>query len=334
MSIKQIISAFLITFVALSAKGQILTDGISGKDQVERLQFIQTFSSESDTCMVMTDSLGRFEIDPYLMDRMRGNVYLKPMNVKPKPKIKIDSPFDSIDVHRKGRARYLTQCHIVEPESEEPVFYYDPETTLLKESVVKAKRNAIARDKVTGYLDSLAILASGEWVCDCGASPAKGYLNDYRGYSHHPEGYYPPPPHEVKHLMPKRGETYRIIKYKPGDNGLRWYIDMDNPPQDIVYNGPQYTEEELLEINGMIKVQGYYHKREFYEPDALDLANPTPDFRNQLLWQSSVLTDENGRAEIPFAASDVNTEFIGIVESIDGMGLIGGQTFTFRVVKQ
>jgi hypothetical protein len=45
------------------------------------------------------------------------------------------------------------------------------------------------------------------------------------------------------------------------------------------------------------------------------------------------LTDENGIAEIPFAASDVNTEFIGLVEAVDGTGLIGAQTFNFRVFK-
>ena len=314
--------------------GQVLTDGISGKDRVERMQFIQAVSPQGDTCLVISDSLGRFEIDPGLMENMRGNVYLKPMVGKPQPKLTMDSPFDSIDVYRQGRLRYLAQSHIFTSKNEEPVFYYDPETTLLDESVVKAKRNSIARDKVTGYLDSLAILASGEWVCDCGASPAKGYLNDYHGYSHHPEGYYPPPPHEIKHLMPKRGEVYRIIKYKPGDDGVRWYMDMDNPPQDIVYTGPQYTEEELLEMYGMSKAQGYYPKREFYEPDEVELANPTPDFRNLLQWQPAALTDENGVAEIPFAASDINTEFVGIIEAVDGMGLLGFQSFTFRIIKR
>ena len=60
---------------------------------------------------------------------------------------------------------------------------------------------------------------------------------------------------------------------------------------------------------------------------------PTPDYRNLLQWRPSVLTDENGVAEIPFSASDVNTEFVGLVEAVDGMGLIGAQTFTFRVLK-
>ena len=330
----RIILALLTAVVAIPAKGQerqVLSDGIVGRDRVERLQFIQAFSPASDTCLVMTDSLGCFEIDPELMDEMRGNVYLKPVITKPRPKLTLVNPFDSIDVYRQGRGRYLAQNHYVEVEQEKP-FYYDPDVTVLNEARVRARGNTIARDKVTGYLDSLAILASGEWVCDCGAGAAKGYLNDYHGYSHHPEGYYPPPPFEVKHLVPKRGEVYRIIMYKPGADG-KWYMDMEHPPQDIVYAGPQYNEEELLEMYGMSKARGYHPVREFYEPDELDLASPTPDYRNLLQWRSAVLTDENGVAEIPFAASDVNTEFIGLVEAVDGTGLLGAQIFTFRVMK-
>jgi hypothetical protein len=325
MRIKQIISAFLMTFVALSAKGQILTDGISGRDRVERLQFIQAISPQGDTCLVMSDSLGRFEIDPYLMDSMRGNVYLKPVVNKPKPKLTLDSPFDSIDVHRKGRVRYLAQNHVIDPKSEDSVFYYDPETTLLKESVVTAKRQSIARDKVTGYLDSLAIMTSGEWYCQHGGEK---YLNDYHGYSHHPNSKWPAS--MVEHYLPKRGEVYVLVKYEPFPDG-NWYLT--SLIENFVYPGPNYTEEDLLKMNGMWKTQGYHPKREFFQPDELDLASPTPDYRNLLQWQPAVLTDENGIAEIPFAASDVNTEFIGLIEAVDGMGLLGCMTLSFRVIK-
>ena len=332
MRVRRIILVFLTVLAAIPMMGQgrqVLTDGISGRDRLERYLFIQAISPQGDTCMVMTDSLGRFEIDAELMGRMPGNVYLKPMAAKPQAKLSVESPFDSIDVYRQGRERYLSQNHNVEEEKEEP-FYYNPDVTVLSEARVRARGNSIARDKVTGSLDSLAILASGEWVCDCAAGGAKGYLNDYHGYSHHPEGY--TPSREVKHLMPKRGEVYRIIMYKPGADG-RWYMDMDHPPQDIVYAGPQYNEEELLAMYGMSKAQGYHPKREFYKPDELDLVSPTPDYRNLLQWRPAVLTDENGVAEIPFAASDVNTEFIGLVEAVDGTGLLSAQVFTFRVIK-
>ena len=123
---------------------------------------------------------------------------------------------------------------------------------------------------------------------------------------------------------------YDLIKWEPvGPNG-EWAITQMS---EIIYPGPDYTEEDLLKMNGMWKTKGYFPKREFYQPDELDLASPTPDFRNILQWQPAVLTDENGMAEIPFAASDVNTEFIGLIEAVDGMGLLGCQTLTFRVIK-
>ena len=311
---------------------QILTDGISGRDLKHDLQYIQAISPQGDTCLVMTDSLGRFEIDPELMAYMRGNVYLKPMVTKPKPKLVIDNPFETLDGIRSEKSRYLPQNQIFEPSREEPVFYFDPETTLLAEATVKARRRGVARDKVTGTLDSLAILASPEWVCDHGRGSVK-YLNDWHGYSHHSHPQWPA--NEVEHHKPKRGEVYRVIKYIPWPNhpdGL-WMVDMTDPPHDIVYEGPQYTEEELLEMYGMSKAQGYYPRCEFYEPDALDLADPAPDYRNLIQWKPSVLTDENGVAEIPFSTSDVNTEFIGLVEAVDGTGLLGARTFTFRVLK-
>ena len=325
MNVKRTISAFLMITVALSAKSQVLTDGISGRDRIERLQFIQALSPQGDTCLVMSDSLGRFEIDPDLMDRMQGTVYLKPLVRNPKPKLTIDCPFDSINVYRQGRMKYLSQNHIFEPNNVDPVFYYDPETALLDESVITAKRHSVARDKVTGYLDSLAIMASGEWYCWHGG---KKYLNDYNGYSHHPNSKWPA--NMVKHYLPKRGEVYVLVKYEPSQDG-NWYLT--SLIENYIYPGPNYSEEDLLTMNGLWKTQGYFPKREFYQPDELDLASSAPDYRNLLQWQPAVLTDENGVAEIPFAASDVNTEFIGLIEAVDGMGFLGCQSFTFRVIK-
>ena len=322
--------SFALAAIPTLGQGRlVLTDGIAGRDRVERLQFIQAFSPQSDTCLVMTDTLGRFEIDPELMEEMRGNVYLKPVITKPRPKLTLVNPFDSIDVYRQGRERYLSQNRVFEPETEEDVFYFDPDVTVLREATVKAGRFGVVRDKVTGYLDSLSLLASPEWVCE------HGFLNDWHGYSHHPEACVGCSLVAKEHLAPKRGEVYHVVKYVPwpGHPDGLWMVDMNDRPHDVVYYGPQYTEEELLEMYGMSKVQGYYPKREFYEPDELDHASPTPDYRNMLQWRPAVLTDENGIAEIPFAASDVNTEFIGLVEAVDGVGRLGSQIFTFRVLK-
>ena len=314
-----ILMAVLPVLPAMGQGRPVLADGISGRDRLERTLLIQAFSPQSDSCLVMSDTLGRFEIDPELMGLMRGNVYLKPMQARPRVKLTIESPFDTIDAYRQGRMRYLAQDYISVPEEKEEVFYFDPDVTVLEEATVKARRSTIGRDKVTGYLDSLMLLHVPEWVCE------HGYLNDYQGYTHNPLN---APDWDVKRTAPKRGEVYRVVKYVQVPGGLNVATD-----HQVLYEGPQYTEEELLEMYGMSKTQGYYPVREFYEPDELDLASATPDFRNLLQWRPAVLTDENGVAEIPFAASDVNTGFVGLVEAVDGTGLLGCQTFTFRVVK-
>jgi hypothetical protein len=316
----------------------VLPDGITGRDLKHSLQFIQAFSPQSDTCMVMTDSLGRFEIDPIDIDRMRGSFYLKPFITRPKPKLVLENPFDNLDFLRQGRTRHLSQDYVFEQEREE-VFYFDPDVTVLDEAKVSAHRIAIARDKVTGYLDSLAIMSTGAWVCDCvwEDKGIKGFLNDYNGYTHHPEGSFLATEYfgkGGKRMQPKRGHKYALIKleYFPESRYGEVFVVSEVVP-DFTYTGPEMSEEDLLEMNGMWKVQGYYPQREFYEPDAVDLSSAAPDYRNLLQWCPAVLTDENGVAEIPFSASDINTEFIGIIEAVDGTGLLGSQVFSFRVFR-
>ena len=328
MKARRFISLLLTSLVAQVAWGQFLTDGISGKDRIERLQFIEVISSHGDTLLVETDTLGRFEIAPSWMERLQGTVYLKPLVDKPKPKLTMVNPFDSINVHRRGRARYLSQDFVFNTSRDEPVLYYDPETILLKESVIRARRGTRFQDKVLGGLDSLCILGNPEWVCVHGDVK---YINDYHGYSHHPGGT-PFFHYDGERLAPKRGEAYRICLIVWDDYHKKWW-DLVCKYGPLIYPGPQYTEDELLEIYGMSKAQGYHPKREFYEPDTHDLASSTPDYRNLLQWRPAVLTDENGVAEITFEASDVNTEFIGIIEAVDGIGGIGTRTFTFRVYK-
>lgn len=330
---KRSIIITLLVLIATTGMGQgryFLADGVRGKDLAERLQFIQAFTPLSDTCLVMTDSLGRFEIDPLVMEKKQGNIYLKPLIKKTKAKLAIENPFDSIDYYQRGRQRYLPQNYFYEVDNSEHDVIDGFGTVMLKDIYVTAKRQSPYRDKVMGSLDSLAILASGEWVCNCKADGTNGYLNDYHGYSHHPEGYYPPKP-DLKRRLPKRGEIYRLIKYEPGGPNGKWLLKMD--PYNIVYHGPQYTEDDLLKMYGLSKAQGYYPRREFYEPDPTEFSTPMPDPRNTLQWNPAVLTDENGKAEISFTTSDVNNEFVGIVEAVDGTGLLGYHTFTFRVIK-
>jgi len=348
----------------------LLTDGVDGILTTQRevrlkTQVINVYAPQVDSSLViLTDTAGRFTIDSQMMDRIPGNIYLNDLLTdKYKAKISVVNQFDTINGYRPRLPRYMVNNHIIPTNNLERMKIGDDNSILLKEVVVKGRPGLTYRDKETGYLDSLAVLQSGEWVCDCDS--VMPYLNDYYGYSHHPKWSPQEDSYFGERRIPKRGEKYQLIlieetcvkadsqgqlpifleRYKSDPmkptrasrtkrSDLIVWLPRDVPRRGFVYPGPQYNEKQLLEKYGIAKVQGYYPKREFYQPDSFDLQSSLPDPRNLLQWQPEVITDNNGMAEIPFAASDINTEFIGVVEAIDGNGLMGCQTFTFRVFKK
>lgn len=353
----------------LPSREPLLTDGVDGILTTQRevslkTQVINVYAPQEDMSLViLTDTAGRFTIDPQMMDRIPGNIYLNDLLTdKYKAKISVVNMFDTINGYRPNLPRYMVNNHFIQTNNSGQI-KIDDNAILLKEVVVKGKQGLTYRDKETGFLDSLAVLQSGEWLCDCDS--VMPYLNDYYGYSHHPKW----SPQEAHYLggrrIPKRGEEYQLIlieetcvqadsqgqlpiflePYKSDPtkptrasrtqrSDLIVWLPRDVPRRGFIYPGPQYNEKQLLEKYGIAKVQGYYPKREFYQPDSFDLQSSLPDPRNLLQWQPEVITDNNGMAEVPFAASDINTEFVGIVEAIDGNGLMGCQTFSFRVLKK
>ena len=352
----------------LPSREHLLTDGVDGALTTQReislkTQVINVYAPQVDTSFViLTDTAGRFTISPQMMDQIPGNIYLNDLLTdKYKAKISVINMFDTINGYRPNLPRYMINNHFIQTNNLGQI-KNDDNAILLKEVVVKGRRGLTYRDKETGFLDSLAVLQSGEWLCDCDS--VMPYLNDYYGYSHHPKW----SPQETHYFggrrIPKRGEEYQLIlieetciqadsqgqlpiflePYKSDPtkptrasrtqrSDLIVWLPRDVPRRGFIYPGPQYNEKQLLEKYGIAKVQGYYPKREFYQPDSFDLQSSLPDPRNLLQWQPEVITDNNGMAEIPFASSDINTEFIGIVEAIDGNGLMGCQTFSFRVLK-
>ena len=347
----------------------LLTDGVDGilttrREVSLKTQVINVYAPQVDTSLViLTDTAGRFTIDPQMMDQIPGNIYLNDLLTdKYKAKISVVNMFDTINGYRPNLPRYMVNNHFIQTNNLGRMKIDDDNAILLKEVVVKGREGLTYRDKEVGFLDSLAVLQSGEWLCDCDS--VMPYLNDYYGYSHHPKW----SPQEAHYFggrrIPKRGEQYQLIlieetcikadsqgqlpiflePYKSDPmkptrasrtkrSDLIVWLPRDVPRRGFIYPGPQYNEKQLLKKYGIAKVQGYYPKREFYQPDSFDLQSSLPDPRNLLQWRPAVITDNNGMAEIPFAASDINTEFIGIVEAIDGNGLMGGQTFSFRVFK-
>ena len=321
----------------------LLTDCVRGtltirRDDKSKMHIVNAFSPNGDTCTILTDSLGRFEIVPQQMREMQGKIYLKPfLTDKYKAKVSVDNPFDTINVFRQGRKHYLTQNHILETDNGEQFIVSDDKVILLDDVVVKAKRGKIQRDKVTGFLDSLANVEGmgPEWVCfhvnQNDFTDTLFILNDYYpDFTAHPVNRHCD--NDIGKPIP--GKTYTVLKVHTYIDGVGREGGVYYNMMQIVYPKRTYTDEQLMKMYGLSRTQGYYPKREFYQPDKFDLSSSAPDPRNLLQWQPSVMTDDNGVAEITFAASDLNTEFIGIVEAIDGSGLMGCQTFTFRVLKK
>ncbi len=314
---------------------QTLNSKKKGKQNEGVEQLIQVFGAEGNSQFIWTDSTGHFMVDPDKMKTLQGGyVYLKPMLSKEfKPTLELVDYFPLIDSIRKNKPHYYPMAELSDHKKEQnldlPVISSDS-TILLNEVTITAKGHKPFRDKMMGRLDSLAKVDFNKaWVCDCKSRTSNGYLNDYMGYSHHPVG--SPCPSARKRSMPINGNDYELIKYEPiGKNGTWIVTDI----KTITYNGPEFTEEELLRMNNLWRTKGYYAFREFYQPDEIDMQLSTPDARNTLLWDPSVITNEKGEAEVHFYCSDINTGFIGIVEGVDGNGLLGNANCEFRVIRK
>lgn len=296
-------------------------------------QLLQIFGANGNSQFIWTDSTGRFVVDTQMMKALRGGyVYLKPMLSKEfKPVLELADYFSFIDSIKKNRPHYDPIAELSrykkEPIFDLPVISSDS-TILLNEVTITAKGHKPFRDKMMGRLDSLAqINLNNIWVCS-----SCGLLLNYKiGYDGH---------HSVNNCPAKSmsrpidGHTYKIAKYEhfePTSYGVPFRV-IDT--QEVIYQAPQYSEDELLKMNNLWRTKGYYASREFYQPDEIDIQSSIPDARNTLLWAPSVITDEKGEAEVHFYCSDINTGFIGVVEGVDGTGLLGNAKCEFRVMRK
>ena len=178
-----------------------------------------------------------------------------------------------------------------------------------------------------GYLDSISTPYGGAWVCGCPNGDGTSFLNDYiSGYTHHPgnEAYKP-----VKISKPIKGKSYTIVKYTGGVYPRDYILDI----RTITYEGPQYTEEELLKMNGLTKAKGYYPGHDFEGHDEAAMSLGLEDNRNTLQWLPRATTEENGEMEFEFYTSDISSLFsiVCLVYEIDGNG-IGEANMSFKVL--
>ena len=298
-------------------------------------QLIQVSGPEGNSQFTWVDSTGLFTVDHDMMKALRGGyVYLKPMlSEEFKPELSFKELFPLIDTIRSRKSNTYPFIDLQGYKKEitfiQPIISQDS-TTLLDEIVVTKKGRKPFRDKFLGSLNSLAQKNLGPWVC------SHGWLENYKeGYTHHHDPRYCPHPHDAgEKTAPIIGKRYHIMKaeyYSCNASGGWCFKPLDL--QWVTYQGAIYTEEELLRMNNLWRTKGYYAAREFYQPDEVDMQLSIPDARNTLLWQPSVITDEKGEATVSFYCSDINTGFIGLVEGVDGAGLLGTTKCEFRVMR-
>ncbi len=313
-------------------EGQLsVKDRKEGKVSLEE-QFVKVYfpNVNDEAYFVAADSTGKFAVTPEHLEAGQGSyVYMKPMGEKNLGlTISLSDPFETIDSTMKGKeTNYPLAGPVRFPEEGAPLGQYVEglRTLELDEVTVKARGSTVFRDKYIGHLDSLAKLESPVWV------DSWGYLENYReGYSHHIRN-----PDDTTRLKPVEGGIYKLIKY--GDVGRtdgRWAI------LDIIryveFHYPENTEEYLMEKNNLSRTKAYYIHREFYQPvhDETAPPDPSPDFRNTLLWSPLVETDEKGEATLEFYCSDLNTGFVGTIEGLGVDGSLCHESFEFSVIRK
>ena len=321
-------------FLSDEIKGrQILGKKKKQKELGNGEQLLQVSGPNTENRFVLIDSLGKFVVPTDLMLGLRGGyVYLKPMLDKDeyKPSVIVEETFGKADSLRKSCLSYFPYMNssqvLSELQLDYPIISQDS-SILLSEITVTGKKGRVFRDKMMGRLDSLAQMnLNSVYVCtSCGL--LLNYRADYQG--HHAVGICP----AKGRKQPINGKSYPIAKYQhySPSGGATPFIVIDE--HKVVYEGPVYTEEELLRMNNLWRVKGYYSTREFYQPDELDMQSPIPDARNVLLWKPDIVTDEKGEAEVEFFCSDINTSFVGVMEGTDGLGNLGTSQCEFRVLK-
>lgn len=255
--------------------------------------------------VINTRTDGYFEISPEMAASLGQTLLLKPLvNEDMMPRLEFDRPFIDISGIRRiaEERQYPILRRTVGNESVDTMDYSERHTVQLDEIIVKGMGSRfLKRNKVMGYLDSLALNLEKAWICGCHGAYGTTYLNDYiEGYTHHPGG--SGTPHKIE--KPKRGVQYELIKYS-GPTEKDYVVDI----QYIEYRGPRYSEEELLRMNGLWKTDGYYPRHRFHLPSDKEMLPSVEDFRNTLLWLPRAQTDEKGEFPVEFPTSDIKSTF-------------------------
>jgi len=308
-----------------SIKGEIhTTKHIKRSTGVPQFVMVSNPGKNNQSNLIMSDSIGRFTIASAQLKLFPGEyVYFKPLAPEEfKSRIKIAEPFDAINEVAKTKEINCPLPLAVSKKSDDTnkPLVEGHNSIKLGEVTVKGRGITTFRDKYIGQLDSLAkIEAAGtDYVCKNGTLNCSQHKAD-------------------RSKKPIVGKIYNVHL---GPNkevlGSDWPYDYYFGDEDRVYHNQnqRFTEKELLERYNLSRIKSYERRREFYEPkyDNTALLNdPSPDFRNTLLWKPMIVTDEKGEAVLEFFCSDINTHFVGNIEGISGEGMLGTTGFEFSV---
>ncbi len=304
-----------------------------------------TPSNDQYKKLITTDSSGVFIVKPedFFM-ASGGYVYVKALaGENTKVLLSMNSPFTSIAHIRKQQrdvypiAKYVqTNQYRNIPDS---VAFNRGAT--LPDIVVKTVTRSQFRDKYIALLDSLEKYnsATPDFINVPDSDSATYKTNDRHYFLN---DFLAPLSNRRK---PIEGKTYRVLMRKGqllshGDmireksGKLAFPFDKE---ELVVYHYPKYTEEELMEKNHLARVRGYYRSKEFYQPDYDKSGSQTDlssDYRNTLLWEPSLITDEKGEATVSFFCSSIISRFLVCFEGENGKGLLGAGNFEFEVARK
>ena len=294
-------------------EGRLIAHSIWEKRRNEKI-YVIAYSPNLDKkkVLIQVDSAGRFSVTPDLLKRWEGDfVYLKPLwRHSFPPPIKLSKPFETINQVMEGKEVMIPLQNLaLHKEEASDLSLYNGRISIAAVTIKGHKTNAI-RGKYMAKLDSLGKTdfnpdyVCEDWILNCQYHGKDAEFN----------------------IKPIDGVWYlKIIGYR-------------TPLEHIVpvsYSAPKWSEAMLLEMNNLSVVKAFNGNRKFYQPnyDKEAEANVKPDFRNTLLWAPDVITNSEGEATLSFFCSDINTDFIGRIEGVDGNGLLGTGFFKFTVRK-
>jgi len=298
-------------------RGELFNPKRKGNIPKEQM-FVMEFSINKDSLstLIATDSAGRFSIFPDRLKVMENDyVYIKPFGPRGSNlKIKLNDPFKTINqIMAKNEVSFPYVRLSQEKKVLSDTIRTNSDVVRIKEITIKGEKDKRIHGKFLGTLDSLARLdlipigvATDDYVCKYAIWNCKNHSRFDIGSSKPVEG---------RRYIDNWGASHVLISH---------------------HAYQELTEEELLKKYNLSRVKAYYGRREFYQPNYDQETEEVliPDFRNTLLWEPSVITDEKGEAILSFFCSDINTNFVGRIEGVGGNGLLGAGYFSFSVWKE